>query len=127
MGDTAWLLLALFSQVPLTSTRIQEGVGVGGHVLLYHVILTTTTLSEGCCYLHTISEIRKQSLSEVARWARGLTATKGSSWQGPAGDGRRGPQTPGELEGGTWGPHPHPALAERRDTRIPELGQAAAS
>lgn len=35
-----------------------------------------TTVIKGCYYLHPISEIRKQRLSEFARWARGLTAIK---------------------------------------------------
>lgn len=35
-----------------------------------------TTVIKGCYDLHPISEIRKQRLSEVARWARGLTAIK---------------------------------------------------
>lgn len=52
----------------------------------------------------------------------GLTATGG---------GRRGPEAPGralgEQEGGTRGPHPGSELADRQDTRIPELRQAVAS
>lgn len=59
---------------------------------------------------------------EVDRWAGVSQPPKG---------GRRGPEVPGralgEQEGGTGGPHPSSKLADRQDTRIPELCQAAAS
>lgn len=77
---------------------------------------------DGGWHRYTKSAMRKRRLGEVDRWA-GVSR--------PPGGRRRGPEAPGralgEQEGGAGGPHPSSKLAERRDTRIPELRQAVAS
>lgn len=106
-------------QAPLTSARTEGGAwGRGSQALWHHVTLTTTRPRAAVSFTHfrdketEAQPSRGRAGSPPEGWGEGLRLQAGHR---------------GELEGGTWGPHPHPELAVCRDTRIPELGQAAAS
>lgn len=53
--------------------------------------------------------------------------SNGRAGKVPLGIAGQGLRLQAGQRGELGGPHPHPALAERRDIRIPELGQAVAS